>query len=534
MPRNASGNANAVWDLAHTSHFHAGRTAVRVGRADLSYGGLRERASHLAGALRPLLKTHRVGILGSRSHAAYIGVAAAGWAGAAYVPLNLKWPAERLIRLMGELELDALVIDANGATLMTPDVRAAAPAHLFLADDAPDVPGAVRLAAASADVLAEPVHRSEADTAYIVFTSGSTGEPKGVVVSCGALARYLDATENWTAFTADDRVAEAHDITFDLSVHNTFLAWRAGAALHVMSPLDMMAPQSFVRREKVTCWMSVPTIANNMRGLGVLKPGIFPDLRLSVFCGEPLALATAQDWAAAAPNSGVENIYGPTEGTVVCTRQPLTDPPVVTPERQILSIGPAYPNFDITIRDEGGAVLPDGQTGEIVIASDQLSDGYFNRPEQTAKAFRVIDGRRHYFTGDLGYRDADGRFHHMGRTDNQVKLKGNRVELEEVEFHLRAACGTDLAVVVAWPRVDGLVQGLVGFAATDGDVATIRARMAEHLPDYMIPARIELLDALPRNINDKIDRNALIAALDARSVEAPALATPQPAETVDA
>ena len=350
-----SKNWNIVADLASTAQEHMDRTAFVAGRSELSYGALTEGAARLAGALAPTLRTHRVGILGSRSLAAYIGIAGAAWAGAAYVPLNLKWPTERLIRLMDELQLDALVVDHNGAKRLDADVLRHAPDAIFLADDADDVGGAVRLADIAAGLLPAPVERAEADTAYIVFTSGSTGEPKGVVVSCGALARYLDATEGWTAFTPEDRVAEAHDVTFDLSVHNTFLAWRAGSAIHLMSQLDMMAPQAFIRRAGVTCWMSVPTIVNNMRRTGALKPGLFPTLRLSVFCGEPLAMTTVMDWAAAAPNSTVDNIYGPTEGTVVCTRQRLTDPPVVTPERQIMSIGPAYPNFDITIRDTAGA-----------------------------------------------------------------------------------------------------------------------------------------------------------------------------------
>ena len=170
-------------------------------------------------------------------------------------------------------------------------------------------------------------------------------------------------------------------------------------------------------------------------------------------------------------------------------------------------------------------MLPDGETGEIVLASDQLADGYFARPEQTAAAFRTVDGQRCYFTGDLGYRDGDGRFHHMGRLDNQVKLKGNRVELEEVEFHLRRASETDLAVVVAHPVVDGSVQGLVGFSTNASlDARTVRERMARDLPDYMIPARIEMRRELPRNINDKVDRNALKRELE--RVETPAPARP--------
>ena len=195
--------------------------------------------------------------------------------------------------------------------------------------------------------------------------------------------------------------------------------------------------------------MSVPTIVNNMRRAGSLKPGLFETLRLSIFCGEPLAMPTVNAWQEAAPSSVIENIYGPTECTIVCMRQRPTEPPLITKERGILSINDAYDNFDIVICDPSGAALPDNEIGEIVLGSTQLADGYFNRPDLTDKAFRTIDGKRWYFTGNLGYRDAHGKFHHMGRLDNQVKMKGNRIELEEVEIYLRRACGTELAVVVA-------------------------------------------------------------------------------------
>ncbi len=518
-----SQNFNIVSDLARTALEFPQSVAISVGKSEITYADFVSSAQRLAAALVPHLKSGRVGVLGSRSIGAYIGIAGACWAGSTYVPLNLKWPASRLIKLMGELELDAIVVDSNGAKLLTPEVLEFAPKVVFRTHDAADVPGSICIDDLDDGSLVEPVVRAENETGYIVFTSGTTGEPKGVVVSCGSLNHYLNNTETWTEFKHTDRIAEAHDVTFDLSVHNMFLAWRAGASLHLMSQLDMMAPQAFIRRREITAWMSVPTIINNMRGNKVLKPDLFPSLRLSVFCGEPLPIKAVQEWAEAAPNSVVENIYGPTEGTVVCTRQRLTDPAVVTEKRQILAIGPAYPNFKINICDPSGAVLPDGETGEIVIHSVQLSDGYFNRPEQTAEKFKVIDGERWYFTGDLGYRDANGIFHHMGRTDNQVKLKGNRIELEEVEMHLRKACMTDLATVVAWPIVDGSAQGLVGFSTNmNVSEADVQAAMKRTLPEYMVPARIVLREELPRNINDKVDRNALLAELNEASI-APSL-----------
>ncbi|MEP0940653.1 MAG: AMP-binding protein [Rhizobiaceae bacterium] len=521
-----STNYNIVFPFYHTAQSTPDLLAISAGKQEISYGDLATHAAKLAAHLQPKLNSGRVGILASRSIAAYVGIVGTAWAGATYVPLNMKWPADRLIQLMGELELDALIIDSNGAKLLSDEVRAAAPSTIISGDPFAVIDGFASVINLSESTMPFPAPREAEELAYIVFTSGSTGMPKGVMVSCGSLAQYLDETDKWAGFTAEDRVAEAHDVTFDLSVHNMFLAWRAGSSLHLMSALDMMAPQAFVRKRAITAWMSVPTIVNNMRRAGSLKPGLFETLRLSVFCGEPLAIPTVAAWQDAAPNSVIENIYGPTECTIVCMRQRLTEPPLVTKERGILSIGDAYDNFEIVICDPTGAELPVNEIGEIVLGSTQLADGYFNRPDLTDAAFRKVSGKRWYFTGDLGYRDENGKFHHMGRLDNQVKMKGNRIELEEVETHLRRACGTELAVVVAWPVIDGSAQGLVGF--TTNMVMSekeIRAAMAKELPDYMVPGRIEFRAEMPRNINDKIDRKALVAHLDTDAA-APSMETP--------
>lgn len=500
--------------LAKSARTHPDALCLRFGKTDVSYGDFAAKAAALAQQLQPNLHTRRVGILGSRSLTAYVGIAAACWAGATYVPLNLKWPPERLISLMGELDLDALVVDANGAKRMTADVIAAAPDVIY-ADTTIEGASVKPVPPAFIGDLPAPQARSADDLAYIVFTSGSTGMPKGVMVTCTTLGLYLEQTRKWAQFTPADRIAEAHDVTFDLSVHNMFLAWEAGSSLHVMSAIEMMGPQAFIRRNAITVWMSVPTIVNTMRTAGSLKPGLFETLRLSVFCGEPLAMPTVNAWADAAPNSVIENIYGPTECTVVCTRQRLTNPPIITEKRGILAIGEAYENFEITLRDAYGKQVASGETGEIVLKSDQLAAGYFNAPDQTAKAFRIIDGERLYFTGDLGMQDENGVFHHMGRSDNQVKMKGNRIELEEVEMHLRKSSQTELATVVAWPVIDGSAQGLVGFTTNEAMTeATIRTDMMKTLPEYMVPTTIKIRASLPRNINDKVDRKALLAELD--------------------
>lgn len=495
-------------------------TALSAGGRTVTYGELAATVARLAGHFGEARRGGRIGILATRSVEAYAGILAAGWSARTYVPLNLKWPEERLVALLTALDLDGLVADANGAALLTPAVLAAAPAKIVIADTArdivaPDGKSVVRFAEIDAEPMAKPVPVDADHIAYIIFTSGTTGMPKGVVISAGSLAHYLSKTQPWVRFTAEDRVAETCDVTFDLTVHNLFLAFGAGASLHVLSQLEMLAPGRFVRAHECTVWLSVPTLITMMRNSGALKPGIFPSLRLSIFCGEPLPMSAVRAWALATPNGVVENIYGPTEGTVICMRQTLDSTPVVTPKRDILAIGTPYDTMEVAIFDAAQNPLPDGQPGEIALSGPQLAVGYFNSPAQTEDRFRMIRGQRWYLTGDLGCRDADGVFHHLGRTDNQVKVKGNRIELEEVEMHLRKAAGTDIVAAVAWPVEFGSAQGLIGFVARgDKSPAEVQEAMYLSLPRYMVPGAIHVLDMLPLNINGKVDRNALVARLE--------------------
>ena len=499
---------------------HADRLFYSDASRNVSYGQMGETVRRLAGHFSQKGRPRRVGILATRSFEAYAGILAAGFAAAAYVPINLKWPESRIVTLLGLMELDALVADVNGASLLTPDVLAAAPDCIVIADaakkPAPSRSGQhiVHVSEIEAKPLVHPVPVEADDLAYIIFTSGTTGLPKGVMISAGSLANYLAESRSWTALTPDDRLAETCDVTFDLTVHNLFLCVEAGASLHILSSLEMMAPGRFVRAREITVWMSVPTLIAMMRRNGSLKPGIFPSLRLSIFCGEPLPVAAAEAWAAATPNGVVENIYGPTEGTVICMRQRLTTPPAETKGRGIIAIGKPYDSMEIAILDSEQQVLPDGVPGEIALSGPQLAIGYLGAPEQTADRFRTIRGKRWYLTGDLGMRDKTGTYHHLGRTDNQVKLKGNRIELEEVEAHLRTAAETDVVAVVAWPVVDGSAQGLVGFCCSDKAASEIEAAMLQSLPRYMVPSEIRIQNSLPVNINGKVDRRALFQQLE--------------------
>jgi D-alanine--poly(phosphoribitol) ligase subunit 1 len=513
-------NFNIAAGFIRSTTKHADQLFYSDAGRDATYREMGDTVGRLAALLSRHGRPRRVGILATRSYEAYAGMLASGLAGAAYVPISLKSPESRILALLEFLELDALVVDANGARLLTPAVLNAAPELIVLSDeadqvDAPAKPKIIRLGDIADAPLAVPAPVAAEDLAYIVFTSGTTGMPKGVMISAGSLRNYLEETRPWTNLTPQDRVAETHDITFDLSVHNLFLTAEAGASLHVLSALEMMAPGRFVRAREITAWMSVPTLAAMMRRTGALKPGVFPSLRLSIFCGEPLPVAAAQAWAAAAPNSVVENAYGPAEATVICLRQTLTDPPRVTADRGIVAIGKPYDTMQVAILDADRRPVADGKPGEIALAGPQLAVNYFKATDDQARRFREIDGRRWYMTGDLGMRDADGVFHHLGRTDNQVKVKGNRIELEEIEAHLRRAAASEAVAVVAWPVLDGSAQGLVGFCSSPLSADVITTAMLETLPRYMVPSAIHILDSLPVNTSGKIDRAALLARLEA-------------------
>ncbi|KAA0697325.1 D-alanine--poly(phosphoribitol) ligase [Neorhizobium sp. P12A] len=512
--------ANLASPLYNHSLERPDALALSVNGRDLSYRELAALASRIGGRLEQVAKTGRVGILASRSLAACAGILGTAWAGGTYVPLNLKLPEARLVHLLSTLDLDALIVDSRGMALLSTAALAAAPRTIIVSDDievTPSVEGKtfVSFAAIEQRGSPRPVEISDNHLAYIEFTSGTTGLPKGVMVPVRAVNHYLKVMQDWIGLTPDDRAAETCDITFDLSVHNMFLTWQAGASLHVMNPLQMVAPARFIRDRAITTWLSVPSIIAMMRQNRTLEVGSLPSLRHSFFCGEALPVGAARAWAKAAPNSRVENIYGPTEATIACLRQPVIEPIAVTVNREIVAIGRAYPGMAAQIVDAALRPQLPGVPGEIALSGAQIAEGYFGQAELTASRFPTINGERWYLTGDLGVEDDDGVFHHLGRLDNQVKVLGNRIELEEIEMHLRAASGSDHVAAVAWPISDGSAKGIVGFLSNSRQSAeTIKNDLRKGLPAYMVPSIIRHLDDLPLNSNGKVDRKALVAILD--------------------
>jgi non-ribosomal peptide synthetase component F len=322
----------------------------------------------------------------------------------------------------------------------------------------------------------------------------------------------------WLGLSADDRALETCELSFDFSVHNMFSTWESGACLHILPANQVMNAVRYVQEAQLTVWNSVPSLAGMLRQIGALKPGSLSSLRKTVFGGEPLTQSLVRHWRDAAPNSEVANLYGPTEATVFCLAQNTQAPDSFSRDREVAAIGAPLPGIEAGIVDPEGRFLAPSTTGELVIAGDQLAQGYLGAPALTETRFPMLQGQRWYRTGDLAFQDPSGVFHCLGRIDHQIKILGYRVELEEIEAHLRAVSETEMVAAVAWPHENGSPTGIVGFVgtATVNDQQIIKL-LRQRIPSYMVPRQIITMNNLPINSSGKIDRNALQQILHQRS-----------------
>ncbi len=355
--------------------------------------------------------------------------------------------------------------------------------------------------------------------AYLLFTSGSTGIPKGVMVSHRNVRSYLNYMLNRYEINENDRVSQMFDLTFDLSVFDMFMAWERGAYVCCPSQKTLIKPGKFVRDMALTVWFSVPSTVAFMKQFGMLKPGQYESLRLSLFCGEPLPVSSATAWMEAAPNSILENLYGPTELTISCTyyRWDRVHSPSES-EMEIVPIGYPHPDMHVLVVDPNMKEVAPGETGELLMNGPQMSLGYWRDPEKTKSAFVVPPGQKnvYYRTGDRVRRPIGKQpLTHLGRTDFQVKVLGHRVELGEVEAVIRRASGLDGVIAVGWPVTPSCCGGIEVFL--EGKVANkddLRIAVSSSLPEYMVPRRFHMMERLPRNVNDKFDRKAMLKLLE--------------------
>ena len=293
-------------------------------------------------------------MLGGRTHEAVTGVLGAGFAGATYVPLLASHPPARLAALLERAELDALVVDAHGRAVLDAEAIAGVP------DAVLDLSQPDALAAVAPSEGPPPCYEPD-DLAYIMFTSGTTGTPKGVMVMASNVDRFLAAMRERFEIRPGDRCSQFFELTFDLSVFDLFVGLGAGATLYMVDDKDRLAPCKFIQKHELEVWFSVPSSAALARRTRQLRPGSLPGVRLSLFCGEPLPAPLAEAWREAAPDSELENLYGPTEATVACLGMPCNESVLETPERGSVAIGTPFADMEVAVIDTERNFLKDGE-----------------------------------------------------------------------------------------------------------------------------------------------------------------------------
>jgi len=502
-----------------------------VDNEELSYRSLGQRAADIAAAIvenetrtKPL-----AAILAYRSITAYTGVLGVLLSGKGYVPLNPKFPLERTYRMFSLSKSNVLIVGkeclqtlgellpklAESVTIILPntprvdELRRLFPYHNFIvSDDMPkvrDVP--------------QPFNAEPEDIAYLLFTSGSTGVPKGVPINNKNAASYVQYICRRYDIDEHDRFSQEFDMTFDLSVHDMFVCWRQGACLYCIPEQYVMAPAKFIKDKQLTMWFSVPSVGMFMSRMRMLKPNSFPSLRYSLFCGEPLSATLTMKWREAAPNSVVENLYGPTEATIAIAHYKWDSKKSLCAYLNgIVPIGWIFQGQKSCIIDQEQNLVPEGGQGELCLSGSQVTKHYLDDPERTREQYIKIPALGDdiwYRTGDLVKQDTDGCLHYLSRIDNQVQILGHRVELQEVDTILRKASGSEMVASVAWPVREGGAEGVVAFICKDVDidVPSILDCCRKFLPEYMIPRQVYFIEKLPLNVNGKINRLKLTEML---------------------
>jgi non-ribosomal peptide synthetase component F len=327
---------------------------------------------------------------------------------------------------------------------------------------------------------------------------------------------YLEVATKRFGVGPGDRVSHFFELTFDLSVHDIFVTLLGGGTLVVIPAEQRMLPARFIREKEISHWFSVPSAAESLHRVGALRPGIFPQLRQTLFCGEPLRWPVAEAWQAAAPNSPVINLYGPTEATIAISYY-------VAPRRRsksddIYGIVPIGRVFE----GQHGRIFSNPEEdkqpnrGELWLSGSQVISGYLGAGDGHAAFASDPDGTAWYRTGDAVVRDGDGLLHFVGRTDHQLKISGYRVEPAEIEDAIHRAFPACRSVVVRCDegRRRGLVAAIVCEEGDRPDTSAVREACDGSQPPYMVPAHVVELASWPVNANGKIDRAAVRRRLE--------------------
>lgn len=441
-----------------------------------------------------------IGIYSGKSIASYIGMWTAIFLGIPYVPLNPSFPNKRIQEIISKCKINMVICDGknqDALKALSPELQLYCYENKTSSTDR------------KTDELTVQKPIINQGIAYVLFTSGSTGSPKGVPISYFNLLAFISNVNKRVKYHPSDRVAQVCETSFDFSVHEIYLTLLNGACLYPARNIDLFNPVQYIQKHKLTVWHSVPSLANVAASNSLLKKDCLDSLRISIFNGEPLTKSLAELWLEASPNGQVWNFYGPTECTVAVSCEKFSKYDTTIFNGNNVTIGNSFDGCHSAILKDGQIIkfndFYDGINGELLISGVQNFESYIG--ETTGSPFiSDEDNNKYYRTGDLAS-CKNGKLFLLGRIDHQVKIGGHRIELMEIEHQLKALFKTELLAVLAIPEKNP--STLLLCSEIELNLATIM-QSDTSLPSYMIPRKSILIDSLPKNQNGKIDRKALM------------------------
>jgi len=433
----------------------------------------------------------RIGVLLNDDVETYASLIAILLLGKTYIPIHPHHPAERINQVIKQSGL-RLILSGKEQQLYD-NVRYFDVSSLT----------------ADPVSLSAPTISIKDDNAYILFTSGSTGIPKGVPITYFNLDSFIDAFISLGyEMSEEDRFLQMFDLTFDLSVMSYLAPLCIGACVYTVSDSGVKFTNIYgvLEQYEISFALMVPSILSHLRPY--FNEIALPALKYCLFCGEALYSEIISEWLSCIPNATVENVYGPTEATIFCLTYNIKSKEEIVDWNGIVAIGKPMKNMEAIVIDDNFQIVADGSQGELCLFGSQLTQGYLNA-EKTKEAFFILNDKRYYRTGDISYVNNEGNFIYCGRVDNQVKVQGFRIELSEIEFHLRKLTGFSNVVAFAVTTATGLSQIEAVFDTTIQETGEIIEALKTKLPSYMIPSKMHFISPFPLNTNGKTDRKEL-------------------------
>lgn len=472
-------------------------TAMTIGGKAYSYEWLYNKAQAIANAIdrESTNGDNLIGLYTDNNEFTYAALIGILLSGRGFVPLNNKFPNERLQKICTDSSLTTIVACSGSKSR----IEEFSNAKVIFIDEQETEPNTKYNYVSSPDQIV-----------YILFTSGSTGIPKGIPITNKNFSALMAALNSRFSLVETDIVLQAFELSFDVSLACTFIAWENGANLLVPDMSGITAVNAFkaIYEYKATFVTLPPSAIFYLKKLKMLGTIKVPSVHTTLFTGEALPFKLVSDWKTSAEISTIENAYGPTETTVWCLFYKLDSSTENQTINGLCPIGGGLSGVNYKIVNDKNETVSAGERGELLVSGDQIFTGYWNNDVKSSQAFSIdTDGVRWYKTGDIVVLNEHGNVIYINRKDNQVQVNGYRVELGEVEHALKKASGIESLVVLA--KITDEYTDLFAFIEGDFIQSEIQVKLKDKLPFYMIPRHFISVNPLPVNTNGKIDKQYL-------------------------